>query len=104
MSRPEDEAREQIDAARAYAQGLVNRLVEPGQALSAARNLAETIAQNAPLAVQYSLAAVRAGANLPEEQARSVVDELFARLRTTEDYKEGPRAFVEKRPPVWKGR
>jgi len=95
---------EQMEAVRAHAYGMVNRLVEPGQTLNAACDIAETIAKNAPLAVQYSLAAARASTMLTEVQARNVVGELFAKLRETEDYKEGPRAFVEKRLPVWKGR
>jgi enoyl-CoA hydratase/carnithine racemase len=95
---------EQMEAARAHAHGMVNRLVEPGQTLSAASDLAATIAKNAPLAVQYSLAAARASTMLSEGQARNFVAEIFAKLRATEDYKEGPRAFVEKRRPAWKGR
>jgi enoyl-CoA hydratase/carnithine racemase len=95
---------EQMDAARAHAYGMVNRLVEPGETLSAAGEIAEAVAKNAPLAVQYSLAAARASTMLTEVQARTVVSELFAKLRETEDYKEGPRAFMEKRLPAWKGR
>jgi enoyl-CoA hydratase/carnithine racemase len=95
---------ETIDAERAHALGLVNRLAEDGQALMQARALAEQIIPNAPLAVQYSLAAARAGASLPDGTGRTVVGERMALLRKTEDYVEGPRAFVEKREPVWKGR
>lgn len=93
-----------IDAERAFAVGLVNRLVEPGETLAAARTLAEQITCNAPLAVQYSLAAARSGSALPDGGGRAVVADWFGLLRKTEDYKEGPRAFVEKREPVWTGR
>lgn len=95
---------EQFDAASAHRMGLVNRLAPAGGALAAARALAEIIAENAPLAVQYSLAAIRASTGQPDGAGRAVVAERFAALRRTEDYQEGPRAFVEKRAPVWKGR
>lgn len=93
-----------LDAARAYHFGLVNRLTPAGGALAAARELADSIAENAPLAVQYSLAASRMSAAQPDGYGRSLVVERFAMLLRTDDAKEGPRAFVEKRPPVWTGR
>lgn len=93
-----------IDAARALHLGLVNRVVEPGEALSAAIALAERVAANSPLAVQYALQGARASAALPDGAGRMVVAERFAALRQTDDFAEGPRAFVEKRPPVWTGR
>lgn len=95
---------EPMDAERAQSAGLLNRLVEPGAALVAARELAGRIAPNAPLAVQHSLSVARFGAALPDGAARVLASEHMAMLRKTEDYKEGPRAFVEKREPVWKGR
>jgi enoyl-CoA hydratase len=93
-----------FDAALGYRLGLVNRLVEPGQALAAARELAEAIAANAPLAVQHSLAAARESQGQPDGAARSFAAAHMAQLRRTADYKEGPRAFVAKRAPVWTGR
>jgi enoyl-CoA hydratase/carnithine racemase len=95
---------EQMDAARAFSYGLLNRLVAPGEALATALALAESIAVNAPLAVQYSLAAMRASIGQSDGTGRAFVAERLAALRGTEDFKEGPRAFVEKREPVWTGR
>lgn len=95
---------EPIDGTRAHALGLVNRLVEPGETLAGARELAEAIVRNAPLSVQHSLAAMRASIGQPDGAGRAMVAERFAALRKSEDFKEGPRAFVEKREPVWTGR
>lgn len=95
---------EPIDGARAHALGLVNRLVGPGETLAAARELAEAIAKNAPLSVQHSLAAMRASIGQPDGAGRALVAERFAALRKSEDFKEGPRAFVEKREAIWTGR
>jgi enoyl-CoA hydratase/carnithine racemase len=93
-----------LDGTRAYQFGLVNRLTPPGGALTAARELAEAIAVNAPIAVQFSLMASKMSAGQPDGFGRSVVAERFVALRDTEDFREGPRAFVEKRAPIWTGR
>ena len=93
-----------LDARRAYDFGLVNRLVEADQVLDTARELAETIAANAPIAVQESLVIARLTHDLDEAALIAAGDKAREYLVTTEDYQEGPRAFIEKREPVWTGR
>ena len=93
-----------IDAQRAYDFGLVNRLVEPGQALDAALELAEQICVNAPVAVRESRRIVIEGWGADDKDAWNMTNESFAKVASTEDFNEGPRAFIEKRAPVWKGR
>ena len=93
-----------ITAERAHHFGMVNELVEPGQALAAAIGLAERISANAPLAVRESRAIVAAAATTDDETLWNMGFGIMAKLGSTEDFAEGPRAFIEKRPPQWKGR
>ena len=93
-----------ITAERAHHFGLVNEICAPGQAVAAALVLAKRITANAPLAVQASRRVVLAGAQASDEDAWSLTASEFATVIGTEDYREGPLAFIEKRPPVWKGR
>ena len=93
-----------VTAARAYELGLINHVTPTGRHLAGALELARRIAVNAPLAVQRGLALVSEVAGLTDEQGMRVGDRAIAELKNTEDYAEGPRAFVEKRDPVWKGR
>jgi enoyl-CoA hydratase len=93
-----------IEAQRAYDLGLVNQLVESGQAVEAAVALAERICVNAPVAVRESRAVVLQGAMADDDTAWRLTNEAFGRVVQTEDFSEGPKAFIEKRAPEWKGR
>lgn len=98
-------AGEEINAHEALRLGLVNRVVSPDQLLAEAESLAQTISDTAaPLAVRACLEAVTRGARLSFDDALKLEAELFSRLFSTEDVREGTRAFLEKRKPVFKGR
>ena len=93
-----------IDAQRAYDLGLVNQVVEPGSALEAAMALAERITVNAPIAVRQSRRVVLEGMMADDETAWRITHEAMAAAMSSEDFAEGPRAFIETRAPQWKGR
>ncbi|MET0420099.1 MAG: crotonase/enoyl-CoA hydratase family protein [Acidimicrobiia bacterium] len=93
-----------ISAARALELGLINRVVPAGEGLDAALALAETISENAPLAVRYSRAVARASFSSGEDDALVGLEAMRDAMFASEDSKEGPRAFAEKRPPKWAGR
>ncbi|MBK7972596.1 MAG: enoyl-CoA hydratase/isomerase family protein [Deltaproteobacteria bacterium] len=93
-----------IDAQRAYDFGIVNRVVPHEKLLETAFEFAEKINKNGPCAIRAIKESVLTGLKKPLQEALN--DELFmaARVFSTEDAMEGPRAFAEKRPPEWKGR
>jgi enoyl-CoA hydratase len=93
-----------ITAEVAHHHGLVNRLVEPGEALDAAIALAERICANAPVAVRESRRVVIEATNAPDDVGWEMSLEGMAAAMSSEDFGEGLTAFIEKRPPVWKGR
>jgi enoyl-CoA hydratase len=92
-----------ITAEEAADLGLVARLTDRGGALEGALALAERVARNAPLAVAASKQLVKATQGLTEEEFWSLERPLQAQVFSSEDAKEGPRAFAEKRPPNWTG-
>mgnify|MGYP003133591999 CR=1 FL=1 len=95
---------EPIGAERARELGLVNRVTEPGRAVESALALARTITENAPIAVRESLAAVSTAATRGEQAGWTASDSALSNVQASADFREGPRAFVEKRPPVWQNR
>jgi enoyl-CoA hydratase len=93
-----------ITAAEAHELGMVSELTEPGGAVDAAIVLAERIAQNAPLAVAASKQLVRAASQgYDEDELWKMQEPLMGKVFSSNDAKEGPKAFAEKRPPEWTG-
>ena len=92
-----------LTAERAYALGLINRLVEPGKAEESAFELAARVCLAAPLAVWASRKIVLAAAYESDEKLIEMTDTEFAKVLLSQDTKEGLAAFIEKRPPVWQG-
>ena len=93
-----------IDAREAWRIGLVERVVPAADVLAAARELARTLAEKAPVALRYAKEAVVKGLELPLADGLRLENDLAALLRTTEDRVEGAKAFLEKRKPRFTGK
>jgi enoyl-CoA hydratase len=93
-----------ISAAEAHRIGLVNRVVPAADLMTEARKLAQALALKAPVAARFIIDAVNRGADLPLAHAQVYETTLFGLVSTTDDMREGTRAFLEKRKPEFKGR
>ena len=95
---------EMINAQEALRIGLANRVAPHGHVMDDALELAETIMKNAPLALKYAKIAVDEGIETDIDSAIEIENKFFRKTFDTEDQKEGMRAFIEKRPPVFRKR
>jgi len=94
---------DRVPAARLHEAGLITRLVPAGQALAAATELADRVAQNAPLALVATKRVIAESADWPADTAFAQQNEITRSVFTSADAMEGAVAFAEKRPPVWRG-
>jgi len=94
---------EHVDADRMHAYGLINRLVEPGEALAEATAMARQIIANAPLSVQTSKRVITEQRDWSTAESFDRQDEITGGILGSADAQEGARAFAEKRAPVWTG-
>jgi len=95
---------ERFPAKRALDLGLINEIVAEDQLLEKAYDWARRIAANAPLAVQATKESVLRGLRENMKDAYKIESELSQKIFSSEDAKEGPRAFAEKRKPQWSGK
>ena len=94
----------QINAADAERIGLVNRVVPAAALMTEARMLAASLANNAPIAMRYIINAINKGLEMPFAEACVFEATLFGLVASTDDMREGTRAFLEKRKAAFKGR
>lgn len=92
------------DAQKALQIGLVNNVVAAGELLPAAEKVALAISANGPVAVQMAKEAALRGFEMPLEKGLELERDLLTLVQSTEDSKEGVRAFIEKRKPNWVGK
>jgi enoyl-CoA hydratase/carnithine racemase len=93
-----------VSGLEAKSLGLVNNAVPSADVLKTAEDLAARILKGAPMSVAFIKEAIKKGVELALEEGLRLEADLSALIGITEDAKEGPRAFAEKRPPVWKGK
>jgi len=92
---------ERMSAQRAYELGLISEIVPHDDLLRRAHEIAATVNRNAPLAVRGTRLAIRKGLDLPLHEAEMLAEAFRERVVRTDDAREGPAAFVEKRDPKW---
>lgn len=95
---------EPITAQRAYEIGFVNRVVPRARLMDEAMTLAQRLIANAPLSLRNFKEMAYRGLDLSEPALAALTTRMYDQLLQSEDAKEGPRAFAEKRQPAWKGR
>jgi enoyl-CoA hydratase len=95
---------EPVDAAEAHRIGLVNKVVAKDELLAEAEGLVRKMIANAPVSLRFSIEAVNAGLEMSFDEAQYLEATLFGLLCTTEDMKEGTRAFLEKRQAKFQGK
>jgi enoyl-CoA hydratase len=95
---------DQISAAEAHRIGLVNRVVAPAELMTEARKMAHALAAKAPIAARYIIDAVNRGLQMPFPDAQVFEATLFGLVASTDDMREGTRAFLEKRKAEFKGK
>jgi enoyl-CoA hydratase/carnithine racemase len=93
-----------VTAARGYEIGLVNQVVPDAELVAVTQALAERIAANAPLSVRAAKRTAYLSARHPMSEAFEEAERIWEPVYLSADAQEGPRAFSEKRPPVWTGR
>lgn len=95
---------EPVSARRAQEMGFVNKVVPADQLMEEAAVVAQKIAGNAPLSIRYFKELAHRGLDMSTQDITPLTYQMYERLLLSEDSKEGPRAFAEKRKPHWKGR
>ena len=95
---------DQIPAARAYEMGLLNEVCRPADLMDRARDYAQRITANGPFAVRKTKESVLRGLAVDMKEAYRIESEISGEVFSSEDAKEGPRAFAEKRAPNWQNR
>jgi enoyl-CoA hydratase len=95
---------EMITAEEAQRIGLVNHVYDPAELLPVAEAMAKKIVEKAPLAVKYCMEAIERGVEMPQEEGLFLEATLFGVCCSTEDMREGTKAFLEKRPANFRGK
>ena len=95
---------DRIPASRAYEMGLLNEVCRPADLMKRAYDYAYRITANGPFAVRKTKESVLRGLATDMREAYKIESELSGQVFSSEDATEGPKAFAEKRPPVWKNR